>query len=298
MIEQKKIEQPAIKELQKGLWFWHNPKNKIAVLKIHYSADPDKDTLAWKDQTKIGMSDADWEREYEINFEQQRGSRVIPGYAETIHRKELSYNPYLTVWRGWDFGFRRPACILTQMNEQDQWLWLQEFMGQDVLFEEFVDFVIANTPQHVKIDGEKVPLRFRDFCDPAGVQRSDKDKRSSIEILQAFNIHPIYKKSNPGERARIMRSQFAVRQNGQPGAYVDLQCKIAHDGLMGGWHLPETFMAGHEDDPDKDGFYEHLFDAAGYIAYNTIKYKAADPEKRKPKRVNYIQKRYNSFTGA
>ena len=47
----------------------------IRVLRLHYSADPDK-TAEWAARQKAKMSPADFEREYEINFSAKLGTLV------------------------------------------------------------------------------------------------------------------------------------------------------------------------------------------------------------------------------
>lgn len=288
-----------------GLWTWKNAKNRFTVVKLHYSADPDKATPEWKENTQAGMPAAEWQREYEINFEQQRGGRVFPEYVEVIHRKDLSegyeclFNPFLTVYRGWDFGYRHPACVVTQVDTCDVWRIYIEFLGTSITLEEFIPVVLDKCPYEVKVGDDIVPIKYRDFCDPAGTQKTDKDKRSSIEILQAAGIHPMYKRSGPVERARIIRSKLLNRPDGNPGLLLHSDCKVIHSGFHGGYHFPEVENPNDPDAPEKDGFYEHLFDGLGYIAYNIFRYLSADPAKRRDRqRPRYVQHNFNRFTGA
>ena len=53
---------------QHGLSLVKN-NNGFAVLSVHYTADPDKDTLEWFEKTRKGYSEAKWRQEYEINYE-------------------------------------------------------------------------------------------------------------------------------------------------------------------------------------------------------------------------------------
>ncbi len=272
-----------MKEIQ-GLEYWHNKHNKFCVIRLHYTADPKKRTKQWLKQAKAGLPDDAWEQEYEINFQQQKGRKVFNEYNETIHRRKLKPNPNLLFLRGWDFGYHRPACVITQIDTNDIWLILQEFLGCDEPLEIFAKRVLENSPAG----------KYKDFCDPAGAQSSDKSVRTSIEILNAFGIYPIYKKSTAAERVRIIRSKLLIRSDKQPGLLLDTSCKILNEGFLGGYHYPENPTPNQEDTPEKDGFYDHLFDALGYIAYNTFKY--VNPERRKKV---FVSKRssFNPFTG-
>jgi hypothetical protein len=60
------------------------------VIRIHYSADPDKDPetpvgAAWLEHAQQGMSKARWRKEFEIDYEALGGQLVFPNFEETIH---------------------------------------------------------------------------------------------------------------------------------------------------------------------------------------------------------------------
>jgi hypothetical protein len=269
-----------------GVEFWHNKINKFCIIKLHYTADERKRTAVWKESAKAGLPDAAWQQEYEINFEQQRGKRVFGEYSEHTHRKDLQENKELVFYRGWDFGYRRPACVITQIDNNDIWIILQEFLGCDEPLEVFAKKVLDCCP-----DG-----KYKDYCDPAGAQSSDKSVRTSIEVLNALNIYPVYKKSSPTERARIIRSKLLIREDKNYGLLINKSCQILHEGFGGGYHYPENPTPNQLDAPEKDGFYDHVFDALGYIAYSVFKY--SNPERKKKQHLVLRQRNYNPFTGA
>jgi hypothetical protein len=60
------------------------------VLRLHYSADPDKDPAtkpgeAWYAEARRGMPDARWRQEYELDYGALSGQLVFPTFEETIH---------------------------------------------------------------------------------------------------------------------------------------------------------------------------------------------------------------------
>lgn len=48
------------------------------VMQIHYTADPEKRSVAWHEATHRGVSDEDWAQEYEINWKAKAGKPAIP----------------------------------------------------------------------------------------------------------------------------------------------------------------------------------------------------------------------------
>jgi len=64
-----------------GISTWVNPHN-IRILRLHYSADPDK-TAEWAAKQKAAMTNAaDYEQEYEINFSAKLGTLIYQLHEE------------------------------------------------------------------------------------------------------------------------------------------------------------------------------------------------------------------------
>jgi hypothetical protein len=269
----------------KGLDTWKNKGNGYFVIKLHYTADPDKRGVKWKEHAKKGMTEEAWQMEYEMNAEVQRGKRVFPQFIETIHTAELQANPGLVMFRGWDFGFHNPCCVWSQINTEDQWAIHNCILGHDESLEEFV------SRAKVLYKG----FTFKDYCDIAGSQSTDKKDKTSIQILNAHSIYPLCRKTSPEDRAVVIRSKLLIRSDNKPGLIVDRNnCRIIIEGFNGGYHYPETTTRNpkEREQPYKDGFYEHPFDCLGYKAMYIFHYR--NPER---KIIRFRQKRYNRFTG-
>jgi len=63
------------------------------VLRLHFSADADKDPTTekgkrWLEDAKKGMSDVRWRQEYEIEYDALSGTLVFPGFDESVHMVE------------------------------------------------------------------------------------------------------------------------------------------------------------------------------------------------------------------
>jgi len=274
-----------MKDVMKGVKIRRNKNNKFFCIFLHYSADSEKRRASWKAKAKAGMTEEAWQMEYELNFFVQKGKRVFPEFEEKKHIAELQFNPELLTLVGWDFGYLHPACVVTQVDKNNTWLILDEILGHEEPLEIFIQRLFS-LPYWNKVKSCK------HFCDPSGTQHSGLALRNSIEVLNAYGIYPVYKKSNPEERARIIRSKLLPTQDGTPGLLVNKSCKLIIEGFLGGYHYMDTPV---KEIIEKDGLYDHLFDALGYIAYSTFFYKSE--VKKYPLSFHYKPRAYNPFTG-
>lgn len=229
--------------------------NGFTIVKLHYSDHPLKNE-AWVASVKKSYPSEDmWNQEQELDFTKQIGRRAYPSFLKA-HVKELEYNPYKHVLRGWDFGYHHPACVWAQVNDKDQLLILRELMGTNQTLMEFAKNVRAVSKEHYS-------TKFDDYCDPSGRSKSDRNERTSVDILRTFGIHARMKDTGVINGLNLIRQLLLKRENDEYGFYIDPQCTNLIDGFFGGYALREN-----SEDPDKDGWYEHLFDALRYIAVN------------------------------
>jgi hypothetical protein len=203
------------------------------------------------------------------------GLPVYPMFIEDQHVRDLSDYwrkpdgsgklPSIHIFRGYDFGFNHPALLCTSVDSKGRWLWLKELLG--------VSLTVNRLAEQTKFlcASEFPNARFMDFCDPAGDQKSDKTgEQTSIDILRAHKIFPIYRKSNPIRRSEIIARLLTKTVDGLPALMIDRGCRVCIDALSGGYHYkkPINNEKFQQDEIEKDGFYEHMMDAAGYIADN------------------------------
>jgi len=94
------------------------------VLRLHYSADPDKDPATptgkrWLKEAKRGMSDARWRQEHEIDYGAMGGTAVFPEFDESIHYidppGEDWVAEYWTTWMACDPHPRRAHAFVWLM---------------------------------------------------------------------------------------------------------------------------------------------------------------------------------------
>lgn len=258
-----------------GLRVEKNEHNRFCSVFLHYSADPEKDPStesgkAWVEMFKALYSGDEirWKREMELSFETAAGKPVYMNFDRQTHVWQkpdtmLGWPAGRPVYRGWDFGFHRPACVWGFENEKDQLVMLYELLGHDVQIHEFADEVIARSKEWFP------GASFHDFCDPAGAQRSDKSEKSSVEVLGARGIGVSFRKSGIREGLNVVRLLLSKRSDGTPGLLVHPRCRILIEGLGGAYHYPEIDPKApsvESEVPEKDGFFEHIQDAFRYMA--------------------------------
>ena len=103
-----------------------NSRNGIPCLRVHYSADPDKDPATDKGRIFFaqetarmpgGYDGVEWQQHYEINPLSVTGTRCIPYWNDIKDRVVIDDIPYETasLWKlgaGADYGTRNPTVLL------------------------------------------------------------------------------------------------------------------------------------------------------------------------------------------
>ena len=186
------------------------------------------------------------------------GQPCFTNFREDLHVKDLKYNTESPIYVGLDFGFRRPACVFTQIDDQDRWVILREHMPENITVSDFAKSII-------RIQNEAYPLckKFTYYGDPACHQTSDKmGEKTSADIMREQGI-PVYtRKSSPQARVEIMQRLLQTWHADSPSLVMDrCGCQFLIDAFAGGYHYQEK-----KEEPEKDGLYDHIVDAMGYIA--------------------------------
>ncbi len=189
-----------------------------------------------------------------------KGTRVITKFHPSVHLGKFTYNQYLPILRGWDFGFRHPACIFSQETDMGRWIFLKEMLGTEIYIDDFADKVIKKSNQWFP------GMQFEDFCDIAGTQRSDKSKITSVQALKAKGIDPKYRKIIDKEKVLMNFNNLFERNIGTlPRMGIDREgCPIFSDALAGGYYRDKN------GEPTGDDYFDHLVDGALYIFINVF----------------------------
>lgn len=266
-------EREAVQGQIKGMT-WKAGRNGFLGVKLHISADEDKDperTEAGKEYAALlkklyAQDPLGYAREIDMSTDTMSGK---PVFALQFHRDvnvtdKLEYIHSRPVYRGIDFGFIRPAVVWAYENEQRQLCVTHEALGKDEDVESFfrtvMDYSRRWFPQ---------ASTFIDFADPSGWNRSDmQSEKSRVEILYSLGIKP--SRGEVKEKARVdtVRRLILPRTDGKPGLLVHPRCRILIDGFVGAYTYKDP-PAGMTEFPkeqiNKDGLYDHLQDALAYL---------------------------------
>lgn len=263
-------------EQPKGFQVWKNKKNGFTVALLHYSADPLKNE-SWVNSIKSNMAVDQWNQEYEIDWGVYTGKRFFQSFRAIDHIRVLKVIDGKAVLRGWDFGFHYPAVVFCQIDDEDRLMIIDEFHQPDIELEfftqEVIEFSKKRYPNH----------EFKDYCDPAGTQRSDKGPRTSIEILHKHGVYPLYRRVQDENYAwGLVRQQLLPRPSGGMGLLVDPRCRMVIEGFESRMRY-RNFREGQN--IKEEAFEEHpyidLFDALKYLVMGNFDYRHPQPEIRR-----------------
>lgn len=246
-----------------GVSLHRNNHNGYVVMLLHHSADAAV-APAVREAQKM-MSPERYAREYELDFTSYAGKAVYPEFKRDIHiDHQVWFNPAIPVWRGWDFGYHRPAVVFTQVLGDGSWWILGECLGQDQTLDRFLEEQVLPYQERLFPNA-----KFLDAADPAGKHVSDKTEHTSFAILAQRRIFPYARRSEIDEGLTHVHARLQSTVVGKPGIKVHPRCLVTVEGMQGGYRYPEPTTATPEPKvPLKDGYFDHIQDTIRYIAVN------------------------------
>jgi PBSX family phage terminase large subunit len=196
------------------------------------------------------------------------GQPVYPEFKESENTGDLKFDPSYPIMRSWDFGLHHPAVVIAQVIETQggsRLNVLEEIQGDNKLIEDFSNEVIKHCEDKYGV------AQYKDFCDPAGNQKSDKSPKTSVQILRSKGIYPLSSHQNILDGVQILRMMLHRKyRDGKPALIVNRSCTILSEGFIGGYSYPKKYDGSGEDpNPAKDGYYDHLQDALRYMVWNS-----------------------------
>jgi hypothetical protein len=245
-----------------GLRAWTNPRNGFSVLRIHYTADPDKRTPEWLEAARAGMPERGWRREYELDWHAPEGEPVLPEFDPTLHVRAQKVDGALRILRGWDFGYVTPAVVFCQCDPFGQLRVLDEV----VPFNTPLDSLVAIVKQRTIDRFGRGDLVF-DAGDPQA--EAQMDTGSIRSLLTRLGV--ILSTSRPGTdvsyerlRARLRQSVYVPGVGQRSSFVVDPRCVHLIEALSGAFHLSDHPPYR----PVKQHPYKDITDALRYLSDN------------------------------
>ena len=186
------------------------------------------------------------------------GAPVFPQYAPKLHNvHDIEFDPTLPLIRFWDFGFRHPVCLFSQIDDEGRLKLLDEEFGSDIEIVPFIQRVKAKTRTRFP-----KARSFLDFGDPAAQQK--KDTGSTLERLASEGIELLFIQSTIEEGVarirllleRVIRGEMAIQFDAKRMQYMQRV-------MRGGYHMDKW---GRK--PVKDGVYDHGADTLRYGVVN------------------------------
>ena len=124
---------PTILHESQGLSIKRNDRNGFTVCRLHYTADPRKRSDEWKAAAQRGMSSAQFEKEFEINYKATMGQKAFPEILTRRSEIVQAEGPYfdgkwpsdLPMWGGFDYGANNPSAfeVFTHVDGVTWALW-------------------------------------------------------------------------------------------------------------------------------------------------------------------------------
>ena len=233
------------------------PENGFKTIKVHWRQHPGRDE-SWAAEAKQGLSESEWNREYEISFE---GSHdlVYPEFTGVnVLSSEYRYDPSGPVYRSIDFGYRHPYVLWIQELSNGRLIVFDEWPGKDATVEEMVT-AIKNIDDKHGIDESKVVFTA---CDPAGAA-VDSGGVSPVKRLKRAGFKLRYRSSRILTGVELVKSLLRDA-NGNSRLYFSpgVQNIIAD--------LKNYKWSSSGEEPEKDGVSDHSLDALRYFAVNYL----------------------------
>lgn len=277
-------------------------KKGYKVVRLHYTADPDKRTEEWQKRTKAAMPDPQsFRREFEIDWSATTGKPYYPEFVRNYAADKSYYcqefelfDKSVPIYRGWDFGFRRPGCVWFQVGAQGKVFVHRELMPEEIDIHSYRDLVMYLSGQ---IDVEDKSLRrrpralsyldvlsekgelpwfeykkhtFIDFSGPEATAvktiESEKGERNDSEVLASRDIFIAALSQRVSAGEHILRRLLLPQPSGGAGiVFHDGRCPLLVGGMNGGLtHKKGTRANPLDDKCAKDGHFEHLHDGLRY----------------------------------
>lgn len=258
----------------------HEAEGGFVVLKLHYSADEEKDAK-WAKQAATEYPSDDWDREFELKPVGTKDSfPVFPDYRRAMHEDEnLNWRPSQgkVIYRGWDFGKVHPCVEFAQCYGNRRY-FIDEIFETNLLIEPLIQKVLSHS-------GFNYPnCRFVDWVDVSG-RNEDQWGNSSMFSMKKYGLQPKGKDQTIETGIQGMKQDMVRMEDGKPYFMLNpIKCA----------HLAAALRGGYKRNPKgeivKDGTHDHPVDAARYLHQGIVFEKSKDWDAVREKMKNQYKK--------
>lgn len=271
------------------------------IIKVHYSADPDKDPTnavgaAWLALSRKGISARRHRKEFEIDYGALGGQLVFPGFDESVNVVE-PFRPdprYWTAWLGADPHPRTPhafvwLCIDREGDmvvQYSHWPQRDESEPRQTVAEYVQDL------KDIENSGMVVPSRF-EVMDVAGKAFNSDEEHNYFDAYQKLGVHFQPAKRNKDLSGYDMISEaFKLKPYGENGELRPTLTIMKgcgdNDELIyrlktlrfREYKQPQTDKNPLEEVEDKN---RHLIDCLSYILLDEPRYVDPNPHREEYK---------------
>jgi hypothetical protein len=242
-----------MKELVKGLTEKRTPE-AICVLRVHYSADPDRAKPEWKERERRKYtSESSWQSEQEIVFGAGGGERL---FAETLNKwghkilidpsSGFTPSPHWNYFGGFDSGKANPTAALVGCTDFDGTIYVlreyyqpglspRQHKPQLLQLQGFAGTIMYSDPSiffatHAQNDGTFkaiASLYEEDGIDNLSPAPENNELLGMERILSHWmNLdqrEPTLKIVCPKEKQDLGRPQFGIHNEGCPNLLWELR---------------------------------------------------------------------------
>lgn len=258
---------PFAEEPCPGTARWVNPHNQFTIFALHYSADERKRTSQWKEEASRGVPPADWDQEYELDFESWSGQPVYSSFRQYRHvsQEKLTWTRRRHMWRGWDLGCH--AVVWAQLCDGHLYIYgsrqtIGSFGPKETRYREheldcsglsyFIDRI-------KELSAEWFPgAQWKDAAPPDAWHETKIHQGTPIRIFHAAGLRPIPSPTQDIQlRVDSVESWLLAMEKGEPALLIDPSAIVVIDAFAGGYARSRD-GAGYK--PEKDSGYDHPMD--------------------------------------
>jgi len=233
------------------------PANGFAVHEVHWKRHPYRDSV-WEKEARKGLSELEWNREYEISFEGSSDLVYNEYTGKNIVEGDLNGSSFGKLYRSIDFGYRHPFVLWIGEKADGRLIVFDEWEGSDATVEQMISEIRRRDRDH----GIAEDMVHFTSCDPAGAA-VDSGGVSPIERLKHAGFKMRYRPSRILTGIEMVKS-LLCDANGDRRLFFSAGLKKISDDLR------RYRWLENGDEPEKDGICDHSLDALRYFAVNYL----------------------------